>query len=116
MAFTEIFFNLIKNAIEACAGTPSACVRIETQCVGMELKDQQVCIRIRDNGAGIPLELQNSLYEPFVTGKSDGTGLGLYVVADRVRELQGEIKVIDHQQTDQGRGTTFEVNLRVNSN
>jgi signal transduction histidine kinase len=45
------------------------------------------------------------LFEPFVTTKQNGTGLGLYVVGRRVRELGGAV----HCVTEPGAGTTFSV-------
>jgi C4-dicarboxylate-specific signal transduction histidine kinase len=67
---SEIFFNLIKNGIEACQNCSLPRVLITTQVVNGILEVQVV-----DNGAGISPELQNSLFQPFVTGKPKGTGL-----------------------------------------
>ncbi len=97
---SEILFNLIKNAIEAVQNCASPAVRVETR-----VHDDTVVIEVIDNGNGISPELQNSLFQPFVTGKPHGTGLGLYVVSERVRELRGEIR----SRTEIGVGTAFEV-------
>jgi signal transduction histidine kinase len=99
---SEIFFNLIKNGIEACQNCSLPRVLITTQVVNGILEVQVV-----DNGAGISPELQNSLFQPFVTGKPKGTGLGLYIVAERIRELRGTISC----RTEIGSGTTFELRL-----
>ena len=99
---SEIFFNLIKNGIEACQNCSTPEVLIKSQIVNGLLE-----VEIVDNGAGISPELQNSLFQPFVTGKPQGTGLGLYIVAERIRELRGSISC----RTEVGTGTTFELRL-----
>lgn len=99
---SEIFFNLIKNGIEACQNCSAPEVLIKSQIVNGLLE-----VEVVDNGAGISPELQNTLFQPFVTGKSQGTGLGLYIVAERIRELRGSISC----RTEVGTGTTFELRL-----
>ena len=49
-------------------------------------------ISVQDNGNGIPLELQDNLFDAFVTSKSNGTGLGLAVVAKMVDDHGGVIE------------------------
>jgi two-component system nitrogen regulation sensor histidine kinase GlnL len=51
-----------------------------------------VVTEVRDSGPGIPEELRGRLFEPFLTTKPAGTGLGLYVVGRRVRDLGGEVR------------------------
>lgn len=104
---SEILFNLIKNAIEAVRETQGPDVNIST---GLKVHDGEstAIIRIADNGSGISAELQDHIFEPFVTGKPDGTGLGLYLVGERVRELNGTISC-----SSESTGTVFEVKLPV---
>jgi signal transduction histidine kinase len=99
-ALREIVFNLLANAIRA-AGVGGR--------VGLRGRheDGRVAIDVTDNGPGIPPEIQARMYEPFASGHDDGTGLGLYVVSRRLREVGGEI----HCQTGSGSGTTFTVLL-----
>ena len=87
-ALSEVLFNLIKNGVEAATGRQDAWVEIQTAVNA----DATLSVVVSDNGPGIETALLDTLFEPFVTGKSDGTGLGLFVVADRVRELKGAIK------------------------
>jgi signal transduction histidine kinase len=87
-ALNEILFNLIKNGIEAATGRSGAWVQIHSE-MG---RDSTLTVIVSDNGPGIDSALLDTLFEPFITGKSNGTGLGLFVVADRVRELNGTIK------------------------
>ena len=62
---------------------------------------------VNDNGSGITPDLNRRLFEPFFTTKETGTGLGLYVVSQRVQEIGGEI----HCNSDPQNGTRFVVRL-----
>ncbi len=97
-ALSEILFNLIRNAIEAVRGHSTGLVDVQSRSTG-----QRVQLCVRDNGPGIDSSIRDSLFQPFVTGKIDGTGLGLYVVAERVRELNGELRC----HTSESEGTEF---------
>lgn len=100
---SEIFFNLIRNAIEAAAQAPSdRLVTLRATSDG-----DTITVTIRDSGPGIPDELRDSLFEPFVTGKEDGTGLGLYLVGERIRELRGSVNC----ESEEDAGTVFTVDL-----
>ena len=101
-SFSEICFNLIRNAIEAVRETPAPNVRVESAT-----KDDRFVFTVTDNGPGIDADLQAEMFQPFVTRKFDGTGLGLFVVAERVAELNGQIYCVSKN----GCGTTFEVSL-----
>jgi two-component system cell cycle sensor histidine kinase/response regulator CckA len=83
---TQVFLNLIINAIEAMpqGGTLSisACSR-----------DDHVELSFADTGAGIPPESLAMIFEPFYTTKEDGTGLGLAVSHNIIREHGGSITV-----------------------
>jgi signal transduction histidine kinase len=63
---------------------------------------------VRDNGGGIPSEIKDRLFEPFVThGKENGTGLGLAIVRNVVTAHRGAITV----ETEPGQGTEFIIRL-----
>ena len=106
---SEIFFNLIKNAIEAASQhSPSPVVTINTSS-----QKHSITVSVIDNGPGIPFEVRDTLYEPFVTAKEKGTGLGLYLVAERVRDIGGSIACFSNSAT----GTEFRVEIpRQNRN
>jgi len=80
----EILFNLLGNAIEA-AGS-GGCVQLQA-----EICAAQATIKVSDNGPGIAAAVCEQLFQPFVSSKAQGTGLGLYLVGLRVREAGGSI-------------------------
>jgi two-component system nitrogen regulation sensor histidine kinase GlnL len=55
-----------------------------------------VLIEIEDDGPGIPKHLQDSLFYPLVTGRADGTGLGLYLVQNLVQRHGGTVLCSSH--------------------
>lgn len=101
----EVFFNLLQNGMEAAGrgGTLSVSCRLEI--AGEKL--QRVVVEIADNGPGMPPEVQDRMFEPFVSTKAGGTGLGLYHVGRQVRECGGEI-VCRSSPTE---GTLFTITL-----
>ena len=64
---------------------------------------------MQDDGPGIPAEIRDRLFEPFVTGRPGGTGLGLAVVQRAVEAHRGLLLV----DSAPGRGTTFTVYFPV---
>lgn len=99
-ALREIFVNLLANAFDA-AGQGG---RVSITC---HAHDGQVMVQVRDSGPGIAAEVRRHLFEPLCTTKPSGTGLGLYVVGRRVRDLGG---VIDCGAAPEG-GTCFTLHL-----
>lgn len=84
----EVVINLVDNAV--AAGPPVHVV------VGTE--HRRLVIEVRDQGPGVPAEDREKIFEPFFTGKTQGTGLGL-AVARRVVELHGGTLVVDASPT-----------------
>lgn len=88
----QVFLNLVKNAVEAAnsRGDGRGEVLIGTgyrhTSPGAPLE-----VRVQDNGPGIPADLRERLFHPFVTTKAQGAGLGLTLVAKLVADHQGVI-------------------------
>ena len=84
----QLLHNLIRNAIDSLSDTPQGKVDIHLQ--EMEHASEHVVeIKIEDNGPGIPPDMLENLFEPYVTNKPKGSGLGLAVVKRIVEEHNG---------------------------
>lgn len=79
-AVRQVIDNLVRNAVEASAPGDD----VEVEVVGE-------AVEVRDRGPGLPAKLRSRLYEPFVTGRPEGTGLGLAVSQRIARALGGRI-------------------------
>jgi two-component system NtrC family sensor kinase len=100
----QIVVNLVTNAIEAIESERGAergaeRGRGEGQTIRVRLFDDaasgQIVLEVHDQGPGIAPEVQARVFEPFFTTKgSRGTGLGLPVVRDLVRDLGGDLKIV----------------------
>lgn len=98
----QVFLNLIKNAAEACqrAGTGRT-IRLHTfydLSLRLRRKDGTPAalplqIEIIDDGPGIPPDLSGDIFEPFVSGRENGTGLGLALVSKIISDHEGWISV-----------------------
>jgi signal transduction histidine kinase len=102
----QVFNNLIKNAWEAMHETPNPKIYIK----GMrDANPNFVLVTVRDNGPGIPKEIQEKIWVSFFTTKGGrgGTGLGLSAVLQIVQQHGGSISL----ESEAGKGATFSVRL-----
>jgi len=100
--FQQILLNLVTNAIDATP--PGGTITVAT------IHDpDRAQIEVTDTGHGIPKAEQPRIFEPFFSTKEPrrGTGLGLFIVAEIVREHGGRIEVT----SEPGQGSTFRVSL-----
>jgi two-component system NtrC family sensor kinase len=108
----QVLLNLLKNAQEAVAenGRPGT-VWVES---AYDTGANAVCIRVQDDGPGIPEAIQQRVFEPFFTTKPSGagTGFGLAVSRRIVEEHQGTLSL----QSEVGSGTTFLLVLPIAMN
>ncbi|WP_309544780.1 two-component system sensor histidine kinase NtrB [Thermoactinomyces intermedius] len=84
----QVFLNVSKNAIEAMKDGGLLTIRLKTN-----EKRKHVVVEIMDTGPGIPPHVLEKIYEPFFTTKENGTGLGLPICRQILREIDGEIKI-----------------------
>ena len=111
----QVFLNLIKNAVEA-AGKTGGTIRLHTfydQSLRLRQKAGPgravpLQIEIIDDGPGIKPEIAADIFEPFVSGRENGTGLGLALVSKIITDHEGWISV----DSAPGR-TAFRVSLPV---
>jgi PAS domain S-box-containing protein len=100
---SEVFTNLIQNALEATPAGGTVDVRIDP------CGEDRVRVSVRNTGAGIPAELRERIFQPFFTTKSRGTGLGLAIARQIVDAHHGKLNVMSDGTSE----TTFVVDLPV---
>ncbi len=99
---TQVLVNLVRNAVQASA---------QWRQIGVEAtrKNGHVVFAVEDEGPGVPPELKQNLFKPFVSSKGEGgMGMGLYMAKLIIDSHQGEIAVLDRPTG----GARFEVRLR----
>lgn len=94
----QALLNLLKNAAEAMPGGGEISIEVRAT-------EQGVLIEITDTGMGIPLDID--AFEPFVTTKKEGTGIGLVIVRQIVTAHGGNV----FYRSRAGEGTTFRIEL-----
>ncbi len=103
---TQVFLNIIINAIEAIDGQKAGGGTLWV-ATAYHADHHQVVTAFRDSGPGIAPEIKAQLFEPFFTTKATGTGLGLAISYGIVKRHGGTIEV----ESPQGGGATFIVRL-----
>jgi PAS domain S-box-containing protein len=104
MLLRQALLNLITNACDALPDGGEVCLRATLEEKG---KTSDLCISVTDNGAGIDSEIAAKIFEPFISGKPDGTGLGLALVKKIVVMHGGRIEVYSKP----GKGAKFTIYL-----
>jgi two-component system, NtrC family, C4-dicarboxylate transport sensor histidine kinase DctB len=88
----QVLVNLLQNAVQACGENGEITLAIAPE--GNLLR-----LSVSDNGPGVPAGLRDTLFQPFVTSKSEGIGLGLAIARDIMRQLGGDLV---HEDTASG--------------
>ena len=96
----QVFLNLVKNAAEACPATGGEIALATAYQQGVKFAvpgsnsrvHLPLAISVRDNGDGIPEDIRGCLFDPFVTSKPSGSGLGLALVAKIIGDHGGVIE------------------------
>ncbi len=103
----QVFLNLLTNAAQSLNGTENGEIWIHTY------RDKLFAyVTIRDNGYGVPKEIQRRIFHPYFTTKNSGekgTGIGLYVSDRIIREHGGTITF----ESEEGKGTKFMIQLPI---
>jgi signal transduction histidine kinase len=94
--------NIVENALESMS-------KGGTLTLGVNRQNNNVLITVRDTGCGIPAEQLDAVYDPFVTSKTRGAGLGLTMVHQIIMNHQGEIKISSQLE----KGTIVVIRLPV---
>lgn len=105
----RMYINLIKNAIQAIPDGRAGLVRVSAtrEAATEEAPHGWAQSRVTDNGAGIPADLRDKIFQPNFSTKNSGTGLGLAIVRKGVEEMNGTVGF----ETTEGEGTTFWIRL-----
>lgn len=101
----QVLINLIRNA--AHASQPRSNIE-----VSIEGNDDYWIISVKDEGCGIPIEIQDKIWHPFFTTKSHGTGLGLDICKKIILNHNGEI----YFESELNKGSTFFIKLPKSDN
>jgi two-component system nitrogen regulation sensor histidine kinase GlnL len=108
---TQAFLNLLRNAVQAISAKGVIVMRtrvLTNQVLNKNTFKLVALIEIEDNGPGVPADITDTLFFPLVTGRNDGTGLGLPLAQDLVNRHQGLIEY----ESEPGR-TVFIVHLPI---
>ena len=108
MRLEQVLINILGNAVKF---TDAGFIRIRYGIA----RDHYLSVEISDTGAGIPLEAQARIFEPFMqvdgspTRRTSGTGLGLSISKQLVSMMQGQIKL----KSEISKGSTFIVEIPI---
>jgi signal transduction histidine kinase len=97
----QVVLNLVVNAVQALPAGGNVWLRMLAESSG------SVGFEVEDDGPGLPAEIRERIFQPFVTGRDGGTGLGLAFVDRIVKAHRGRVAV----RSEPGKGTVFEVRL-----
>jgi C4-dicarboxylate-specific signal transduction histidine kinase len=100
----QVVLNLVLNAVDAMQAVDHE-GRILT--LATELRDDMVCIAVRDRGSGIDQAILRKIFGPFFTTKKDGMGMGLPITRSIVEAHGGQLTVANNEDG----GCTFRVIL-----
>jgi len=106
----QVFANILDNATDALESVVEGRrieLFIENGTAANNGRSPRATVRVRDNGAGIPVDKVDRIFNPFFTTKEKGTGLGMAISKKIVEAHDGQIDVV----SEQGRGTEFLVSL-----
>lgn len=116
-SLVQVLINLLANAAEACADTREPRIMLRTRFAsGLQLHTGPdgtpvrlpIELRVSDNGPGVDPAMREHVFEPFVTTKKSGQGLGLALVRRLLRDMNGRIS---HDRDEVGGWTHFRIHL-----
>ena len=108
----QVMLNLIRNAMDAMAGTPAAQRLLQVSATS---GDNEVLVSIADNGCGIAPEVREKLFTAFFTTKPEGMGVGLSICRSIIEFHRGRLWVEENTLSPGGSGTIFRFTLPLES-
>jgi signal transduction histidine kinase len=110
--FVQVWTNLIKNALEAMAGSKERDPELSVESAH---ENDKIIVRVHDNGPGIPNDILPTIFQPNVTTKVDGLsfglGLGLTIIQRIIHDYGGKIDTRSSKN-----GVTFTIYIPVGGN
>lgn len=106
----QVLHNVIQNAQDACAPVSIPLVKVSTR---WPQAGEWVCLEISDNGGGFEASILKRAFEPYVTTKPKGTGLGLAVVQKIMEEHGGKIQVSNTEKDGKVLGAKVSLSFAV---
>ena len=92
----QVIHNLVQNALDACGGRPDARVVLSTELERQgDGRPRVLRLKVTDNGPGFAEKVHKRAFEPYVTTKSKGTGLGLAVVKKIADEHGASVRIVN---------------------
>ncbi|MEK8030467.1 ATP-binding protein [Ideonella sp. DXS29W] len=99
----QVIHNLVQNALDACSGRADARVVLSTELERHpDGRARLLRLKVTDNGPGFAEKVQKRAFEPYVTTKSKGTGLGLAVVKKIADEHGASVRIVNLPPRDVG--------------
>ncbi len=89
----QVVWNLCENGLRHSNGDPSLELR-----AGLGEKTRRPYLEVQDHGEGIPMEMEEQIFEPFYTTRVDGTGLGLYLARELCEGNQASLNLMPGQE------------------
>ena len=102
----QVMLNLMRNALEAMGEQPDSEIVLRTRANGPE----SLLVSVSDSGPGLPAVVREQLFQPFVTTKRSGMGLGLSICRSIVNAHGGSLRA---DENPDGKGTSFVFDLPV---
>jgi len=99
----QVLINILRNAMQAMDNTTEPKITIQVQ----KTSDENIEIRIEDNGPGISPEILENIFVPFFTTKKEGSGIGLSLSRQIIHKHKGSLQA----QSEVGEGTVFIMTL-----
>ncbi|GAB0115159.1 PAS domain S-box protein [Acidisoma sp. C75] len=101
----QVLLNLMRNAVEAMSDSAERVLTISTSAV----VGPAVMVRVQDTGPGLPETVRARLFQPFVTSKTEGLGVGLSICRTIIENHGGQLSLVE----DGGPGTAFAFTLPI---
>ena len=86
----QVIHNLAQNALDALAGFPEPKIVMQTG-----VRDGKVRFSVEDNGSGVREDVLGRIFEPYITTKPKGTGLGMAIAKKIIEEHRGSVTVVN---------------------